>query len=54
MAQMLEQLVALAAPPCCAACRAPGGRAADVLCDACVGALPWLAGACCERCALPL
>jgi ComF family protein len=54
MAQMLEQLVALAAPPCCAACRAPGGRAAGVLCDACVGALPWLAGACCERCALPL
>ena len=52
---MLEQLVALVVPPRCAACRAPGRHAADVLCGACRRALPWLAGLpCCERCALPL
>jgi ComF family protein len=51
---MLAELVALAVPPRCAACRAPGRRAADVLCGACRRALPWLAGPCCERCALPL
>ncbi len=51
---MLDELVALAVPPRCAACRAPGRRAGDVLCGACRRALPWLHTACCERCALPL
>jgi ComF family protein len=51
---MLAELVALAVPPRCAACRAPGRRAADVLCGACRRALPWLARPCCARCALPL
>jgi ComF family protein len=50
---MLAEALALAVPPRCAACRAPGGRGADVLCSACRRALPWLP-ACCERCALPL
>jgi predicted amidophosphoribosyltransferase len=53
-AEMLDELVALAVPPRCAACRAPGRRAGDVLCGACRRALPWLTMACCERCALPL
>ncbi len=52
---MLEQLVALVVPPRCAACRAPGRHAADVLCGACRRALPWLTTLpCCERCGLPL
>jgi predicted amidophosphoribosyltransferase len=51
---MLAELVALAVPPRCAACRAPGRRAADVLCGGCRRALPWLPASCCERCALPL
>jgi ComF family protein len=51
---MLDQLVALVAPPRCAACRAPGRRATDVLCGACRRALPWLGQPCCPRCALPL
>jgi predicted amidophosphoribosyltransferase len=51
---MLAELVALAVPPRCAACRAPGRRAGDVLCGGCRRALPWLPAECCERCALPL
>ncbi|MCA1682525.1 MAG: double zinc ribbon domain-containing protein [Actinobacteria bacterium] len=51
---MLAELLSLAVPPRCAACRAPGRRAGDVLCGACRRALPWLAAACCPRCALPL
>ncbi|MEA2148333.1 MAG: hypothetical protein QOD69_163 [Solirubrobacteraceae bacterium] len=51
---MLAELVALAVPPRCAACRAPGRRAADVLCGACRRALPWLPVERCPRCALPL
>lgn len=51
---LLDQLVALLAPPRCAACRAPGRRAGDVLCGVCRRALPWLEQPCCERCALPL
>jgi len=52
---MLDELIALAVPPRCAACRAPGHRARAVLCGDCVRALPWLAqDACCPRCALPL
>jgi predicted amidophosphoribosyltransferase len=51
---MLTELVSLLVPPRCAACRAPGRRAADVLCATCRRALPWLPGESCERCALPL
>ncbi len=51
---MLAELVAIAVPPRCAACGAPGRRAADVLCGACRCALPWLPAGRCERCALPL
>jgi ComF family protein len=51
---MLAEVVALVVPPRCAVCGAPGRRACDVVCAACRRALPWLAGPCCERCALPL
>jgi predicted amidophosphoribosyltransferase len=52
---LLDELVALIAPPRCAVCRrAPGGRAGEVLCAACRRALPWLGAPCCPRCALPL
>lgn len=51
---LVAELVALVVPPRCAACRAPGRRATDVLCGRCRRALPWLDGPCCERCALPL
>ena len=52
---LAAELVALVVPPRCAACRAPGRRASDVLCGACRRALPWLAQEeCCPRCALPL
>jgi predicted amidophosphoribosyltransferase len=51
---MLAELVALAVPPRCAACGAPGRRAADVLCGACRRGLPWLSPQRCPRCALPL
>jgi ComF family protein len=51
---MLAELVALAVPPRCAACRAPGRRAGGVLCGACRRALPWLPAGRCPRCALPL
>ncbi len=48
---MLDQLLAVLAPPACLACRAPLG-AADVLCGACRAGLPWLRDPC-PRCALP-
>jgi ComF family protein len=51
---MLTEIVALVVPPRCAACGAPGRRAADVLCAGCRRALPWLPAPCCARCALPL
>jgi len=52
---LLDELVALIAPPRCAVCAAPsGGRACEILCAACRRALPWLGADCCPRCALPL
>ena len=51
---LLDDLVALIAPPRCAACAAPAGHAAEVLCAACRRALPWLGHPRCRRCALPL
>lgn len=47
------ELVALVAPPACAACRAPLPGAEAVLCPSCRRALPWLRGARCPRCGLP-
>jgi predicted amidophosphoribosyltransferase len=49
-----DELVALIAPPRCAACAAPADSAGDVLCATCRRALPWLGEPRCPRCALPL
>jgi len=49
----LAELLALLAPPACAACRAPVGRADALVCAACLRALPWLRRGGCPRCALP-
>ena len=38
----VAELVALIAPPVCAACRAPLGEADRLICAACMRALPWL------------
>jgi ComF family protein len=51
---LLDELIALAAPPRCAVCGAPGGRASGVLCGASRRAQPWLGEPCCPRCALAL
>jgi predicted amidophosphoribosyltransferase len=51
--RVLAEIVALVAPPGCAACRTPLAAAGDALCPACRRALPWLAGPRCARCALP-
>jgi ComF family protein len=50
---MLAHLLALIAPPHCAACAAPTG-AGRRLCRECHGQLPWLRGPVCGRCALPV
>ncbi|HWK29865.1 MAG TPA: double zinc ribbon domain-containing protein [Solirubrobacter sp.] len=50
---MLAELIALFAPPGCAACGRALTATAERLCVHCARALPWL-GACCPRCALPL
>jgi predicted amidophosphoribosyltransferase len=49
----LAQLLALLAPPACLGCRAPLRDPAELLCSACLRALPWLRGWRCPRCALP-
>jgi predicted amidophosphoribosyltransferase len=49
----LAELVALVAPPACPACRAPLARAEELVCGACLRALPWLRGRRCARCGLP-
>jgi predicted amidophosphoribosyltransferase len=49
----VAELVALIAPPACAACLAPLPAADRLVCAACLRALPWLGGGCCPRCALP-
>src|SRR5215212_167316 len=49
----LAELIAVLAPPACVACREPLGRAGELLCPACLRALPWLRGPRCERCGLP-
>ncbi|HVF79486.1 MAG TPA: double zinc ribbon domain-containing protein [Solirubrobacteraceae bacterium] len=51
---LLEELVALVAPPRCAVCGAAGASAGEVLCAACRRGLAWLPDPRCRRCALPL
>lgn len=51
---LLDEVVALIAPPRCAVCAAPGERAGDILCAGCRRGLPWLREPRCGRCALPL
>lgn len=50
----LAELIAIVAPPACAACREPLEAADRLVCAACVRALPWLPRAVCPRCALPI
>jgi predicted amidophosphoribosyltransferase len=52
VADLLQQLGALLAPPGCVACRAPTAGPGERLCAGCVRALPWLRAGC-PRCALP-
>jgi predicted amidophosphoribosyltransferase len=49
----LAELLAIVAPPACVACREPLGRADELLCAACLRALPWLRGWRCPSCGLP-
>ena len=49
----LAELLALIAPPACAACRTPLLAANRLVCPECVRALPWLRGWRCGRCGLP-
>ncbi|HVE69490.1 MAG TPA: double zinc ribbon domain-containing protein [Solirubrobacteraceae bacterium] len=51
--RVVAELVALFAPPGCAACRTPLDDPHDPLCRDCRRALPWLNGPRCARCALP-
>src|SRR5215211_689706 len=51
--RVISELLAVAVPPACAACRLPLGRADLRLCAGCTRALPWLFGRLCPRCALP-
>jgi predicted amidophosphoribosyltransferase len=51
---LLTELVALAVPPACPACRAPLPRADLRLCASCTRALPWLPARGCARCGLPV
>jgi predicted amidophosphoribosyltransferase len=50
---LTAELIALLAPPACAACGASLAGASERLCVACTRALPWLRGSACARCALP-
>ena len=51
--RVLAEILALVAPPACAACRVPLDGAREGLCPACRRALPWLDDPRCPRCALP-
>lgn len=51
--RVVSELVALLAPPGCAACRSPLDDARALVCPRCRRELPWLRGPRCERCALP-
>jgi predicted amidophosphoribosyltransferase len=49
----IAELLAVLAPPACAACGDPVPRAEILVCASCLRALPWLSGWRCPRCALP-
>jgi predicted amidophosphoribosyltransferase len=51
--RVLAELLAVVAPPACAACRAPLARAELRLCADCTRALPWMPARTCRRCGLP-
>jgi predicted amidophosphoribosyltransferase len=51
--RVLAEVLALVAPPACAACGAPLDGAGEGLCPACRRAMPWLGEPRCPRCALP-
>jgi predicted amidophosphoribosyltransferase len=53
MRRLVDEIVALVAPPACAGCGAAAGAAGPVLCGACLRALPWLGDGLCPGCALP-
>jgi predicted amidophosphoribosyltransferase len=50
---VLTEVLALFAPPACAACRCALHGAQEVLCATCRRELPWLRGPRCPRCGLP-
>jgi predicted amidophosphoribosyltransferase len=52
IASMSRSLIALLAPPACAACRGPLPREGPALCPECTQEVVWLRGGC-PRCALP-
>jgi predicted amidophosphoribosyltransferase len=51
--RVVAELLALLAPPGCAACRTPLDDARELVCPRCRRELPWLRGERCERCGLP-
>ena len=51
--RVVAELVALFAPPGCAACRSALDDARNAVCADCRRRLPWLRGALCARCGLP-
>ncbi len=51
--RVVAELVALFAPPACAACRTPLDDPREPVCPTCRRDLPWLRGALCPRCGLP-
>ena len=53
MHPIAAELVAIFAPPACAACGRPVAAATELLCGACRRDLPWLRGRRCPRCGLP-
>ena len=50
--RVVAELLAVVAPPACAACRAPLARADLRLCADCTRALPWMPARTCRRCGL--
>ena len=51
--RVVAELLAVVAPPACAACREPLARADLRLCAECTRALPWMPARTCLRCGLP-
>ena len=49
----VSELIALAVPPACVACRMPVARTDRLVCPACVRAVAWLPADRCRRCGLP-